>query len=134
MYCILFRNTMVICIMIFSCMSILYAIDHLCTGAGFRDESAIELNAAEDGSKASYEHIASNDFSLKHRSGKDERLQHSLVTSIRSEKLIRECLFDREKIVILTQTLIWFTHSTYRFTLPPLWHPSIIIAHRRIII
>jgi hypothetical protein len=80
------------------------------------------------------EHLSSNDFSLTHENGRDENIQHTFVYTLQGDKLLRDCIFDREKILILTQTLIWFTHSTYQVSLPPLWHPSIPIAHRRLII
>ncbi len=60
--------------------------------------------------------------------------QHTFVYTLQGEKLLRGCIFDREKILLLTQTLVWFTHSTYQVSLPPVWHPSIPIAHRRLII
>ena len=83
---------------------------------------------------ADVEFVSSNDFSLTHKNGKDENIQHTFVYTLQGEKLLRECIFDREKILLLTQTLVWFTHSTYQVSLPPVWHPSIPIAHRRLII
>ena len=78
--------------------------------------------------------VSSNDFSLTHKHGTDESMQHTFVYTLQCEKLLRGCIFDREKILLLTRTLIWFTHSTYQESLPPVWHPSIPIAHRRLII
>jgi len=78
--------------------------------------------------------VSSNDFSLTHKNGNDENIQNTFVNTLQGEKLLRECIFDREKILILSQVLIWFTHSTYKVSLPPVWHPSIPIAHRRLII
>jgi len=85
-------------------------------------------------SVAAVEFVSSNDFSLTHKNGKDENIQHTFVYTLQGEKLLRGCIFDREKILLLTQTLVWFTHSTYQVSLPPVWHPSIPIAHRRLII
>jgi hypothetical protein len=112
----------------------LFIIDNLCGSESSNKRSFLEFHETGSESIIEDEQIASNDFSLNHRNGKEESLQHSFVTPLRGEKLLRECIFDREKIIILTQTLIWFTRSTYRVTLPPLWQPSIIIAHRRLII
>jgi hypothetical protein len=108
--------------------------DKLCGSESSNKRSSLEFHEAGSENIIGDEQLASNDFSLNHRNGKEESLQHSFFTTFRGEKLLRECIFDREKIIILTQTLIWFTRSTYRVTLPPLWHPSIIIAHRRLII
>jgi len=80
------------------------------------------------------EFVSSNDFSLTHKNGQDENIQHNFVYTRQGEKLLRGSIFDREKILLLTRTLVWFTHSTYQVSLPPVWHPSIPIAHRRLII
>lgn len=132
MYCVLLRNASVTAIMVFSCLSVLLIEASSCGGEKYMEQCTLELNAADE--ETDDEHLASNDFSLNHRNGKDESLQHGPVTTLRSENLLRACIYDREKILILTQTLIWFTHSTYRASLPSLWCPSIIIAHRRLII
>jgi hypothetical protein len=134
MYCVLFRNTSMKWIVIFSCVSMLFVIDNISVSGKLTERSSLECYEACSESKFGDEQVASNDFSLNHRNGTEESLQHSFVTPLRAEKLLRECIFDREKIIILAQTLIWFTRSTYRVTLPPLWQPSIIIAHRRLII
>jgi len=135
MNCIPFRykSAMLLCT-IFS----FYIVMHLMPDSGLhsRNVHAMFVKNAPRASSSStaFECVASNDFSLTHKNGKDESIQHTFVYRLQGEKLLRGCIFDREKILILTRMLIWFTHSTYQVSLPPVWHPSIPIAHRRLII
>ncbi len=129
----LIRNAL-LSIMSCICISLLFLFESGDSNGFPGQSNAIVTQSAETETENVHELLASNDFSLNHRNGKDENFQHILVITLRGEKLLRECIFDREKIIILTQTLIWFTHSAYRVSLPPLWHPSIIIAHRRLVI
>lgn len=130
---VLFRNALT-CIISFFCILLLFLFEGGDSAGLTGQFNAIVYQSAETESEIAHELLASNDFSLNHRNAKDENLQHVLVITLRGEKLLRECIFDRDKIIILTQTLVWFTHSAYRVSLPPLWHPSIVIAHRRLII
>jgi len=115
-----------------------YIATYLMPDSGLHNRNVHEVfvkNAPRDSNSfTGFECVSSNDFSLTHKNGKDENIQSTFVNTLQGEKLLRDCIFDREKILNLTQTLIWFTHSTYRLSLPPVWHPSIPIAHRRLII
>ncbi|HEX6226628.1 MAG TPA: hypothetical protein VFZ52_19540 [Chryseolinea sp.] len=132
MNCNLFRCTSGMALLIFL---ELYAILGLMANlydrpaqSDFAEKTIISQRAATD------ECVSANDFSLTHKNGRDENIHHTFVYTLQAERLIRESIFDREKILILTIRLIRFTHQGYQTSLPPWWHPSIPIAHRRLII
>ena len=131
-----FRYTSaVIFSIVFLCLAVLYMIGSFYSNEKFwASPNFFKYDVAASENITAEEHLASNDFSLTHENGKEENIQHTLVYTLQAEKLLRQCIFDRDKILILTQTLTWFTHTTYRVSLPPAWHPSIPIAHRRLII
>jgi len=79
-------------------------------------------------------HFSSAGFSLTNQQGKNENIEQTFCSTLQSEKLIRSNIIDKERIVVLSLRLAWFTQSTYLLTLSPLWHPSIPIAHRKLII
>lgn len=79
-------------------------------------------------------HISSTDFSRTHQAGKNETFQHTYCHSLYADKLIRDCIFDNEHILILSRKLSWFIQSAYILRLSPSWQPSIPIAHRKLII
>ena len=79
-------------------------------------------------------YISSTDFSRTHQAGKNETFQHTYCYSLYAEKLIRDCIYDDEQILILSRKLSWFTQSAYILRLSPFWQPSIPIAHRSLII
>lgn len=78
--------------------------------------------------------ISANNFDLAHQYGNTEKGQNILPYSLQSQKLIRTSIFDLERIVLLSMTLIWFVHSAYVSGLSPFWRPSIPIAHRKLVI
>jgi hypothetical protein len=118
---------------VFSVYVVIYLTGDFCLDKRNIDTVYVEVPSASHHG-AAVECVLSNDFSLTHKNGTDENMQHTFVYTLQCEKLLRGCIFDREKILLLTQTLIWFTLSTYQVSLPPVWHPSILIAHRRLII
>ena len=124
--------------MLFCIVLSFYIANYLVPDSGLRKRNVPEVvvkNAPRSSANfTAFECVSSNDFSLTHKNGNDENIQNTFVNTLQGEKLLRDSIFDREKILILTQMLIWFTHSTYQVALPPVWHPSIPIAHRRLII
>ena len=134
MNCIAFRYKLsVLLCLVFSVCIAIYLIGNFTQDEKNLDTVYVDVSSDPD-SVIVVEFVSSNDFSLTHKNGKDENIQHTFVCTLQGEKLLRGCIFDREKILLLTQTLVWFTHSTYQVSLPPVWHPSISIAHRRLII
>ena len=134
MNCIAFRCKLsVLLYLVFSVYIAIYLIGSFAQDKKSVDAVHLDVSGNLD-SVTGVEFVSSNDFSLTHKNGKGENIQHTFVHTLQSEKLLRGCIFDREKILLLTQTLVWFTHSTYQVSLPPVWHPSIPIAHRRLII
>jgi len=129
-----YKSAMLLCAML-SFYVALYVIGNFYTVEEYITQSGNDGKASGSvESNMVVEHLSSNDFSLTHENGRDENVHHAFVYTLHGDKLLRECIFDREKMRTLTRTLIWFTHSTYQASLPPLWHPSISIAHRRLII
>ena len=118
---------------VFSFYIVIYLMGDFCLDKRNVHAAYVDVPNASDHVTA-VECVLSNDFSLTHKNGNDENMQHTFVYTLQGEKLLRCCIFDREKILLLTRTLVWFTHSTYQASLPPVWHPSIPIAHRRLII
>ena len=78
--------------------------------------------------------LSSADFSLTHKQAKNEGVERPSCSSLQSENLIRSNIFDVARIVIHSKRLTWFSQSEYLVTLAPLWHPSIPIAHRKLVI
>jgi hypothetical protein len=78
--------------------------------------------------------ITANDFDVAQQYGKPESIQSIVTHPLQAEKLIRNAIFDHDRITELTRTLTWYVRSTYFASLSPLWCPSIPIAHRRLII
>lgn len=78
--------------------------------------------------------LAAADFSLTHQQGKHESIEHSICSSAQSIKIIRSAIFDEAQKAVLTQRLAWFTQPVYFHTLSAIWHPSIPIAHRKLVI
>ena len=134
MNCIAFRYKLSVLLgLVFSVYVAIYLIGDCAQDKRNVDTAYVDVSNDLDG-VTGVEFVSSNDFSLTHKNGKDENIHHIFVYTLQCEKLLRGCIFDREKILLLTQTLVWFTHSTYQVSLPPVWHPSIPIAHRRLII
>ena len=79
-------------------------------------------------------HFSSAGVSLTNQQATNENIERSLCSSRQNEKLIRPDIIEKERIVVLSVRLAWFMQATYRRTLPPLWLPSIPIAHGRLII
>ncbi|MBA4057594.1 MAG: hypothetical protein C0490_22965, partial [Marivirga sp.] len=79
-------------------------------------------------------YITSNEFSSTDQSGRNESLQQTFCSPLYAYKLIRSSVFDAEQAYVLSQKLTWYTQSTYLRHLSPFWHPSIPIAHRKLII
>lgn len=79
-------------------------------------------------------YFSSADFSLTHKEGKNESRGQSYYSPLQREKIIRPEIFDVERITSCSLRTAWFTQSTYLVTLAPLWHPSIPIAHRKLVI
>lgn len=80
------------------------------------------------------ENLSSNDFSLRHDGARDENIHQTWIYNLQIEKLLRKCIFDIDKVLVISVLLSWFIHSAYQLALPPVWRPSIPIAHRRLII
>lgn len=80
------------------------------------------------------ENLSSNDFGLRQEGARSENLHQTWIYNLQIEKLLRKCIFDINKVIIISVLLSWFIRSAYQLALPPLWHPSIPIAHRRLII
>ena len=134
MNCIAFRYKLsVLLCTVFSVYIVIYLMEDFCLDKRNVHTAYVDVENALDHVTA-VECVSSNDFSLTHKNGTDENIQHTFVHTLQGEKLIRGCIFDREKILLLTRTLVWFTHSSYQVSLPPVWHPSIPIAHRKLII
>jgi hypothetical protein len=79
-------------------------------------------------------HFSSTGFTVANQLGKIENMDRSFCSTQESEKVIRPSIIDKERIFVLSLTQTWFIHSRYRLRLPPFWHPSIPIAHRKLII
>lgn len=80
------------------------------------------------------ETIDINHYKTAYQVCKPESVQFLTGHRIQSEKPVRYnniCYFI---IGIHTNQLAFYVRSTYRFTLPPLWCPSIPIAHRQLLI
>lgn len=75
-----------------------------------------------------------NHYKSAHQICKPESVQLFTEHRFQSEKTVRDNNIAYYSIGILTNKLTFYVGSIYRFTLPPLWCPSIPIAQRRLLI
>lgn len=120
--------TLIIILELYAILGLMINLYDRPTRSDYADKAIVSQRVAPD------EFVSANDFSLTHKNGRDENIHHALVYTLQAEKLIRESIFDREQILIFTIKVTRFTHQRYQRILPPWWHPSIHIAHRRLII
>src|SRR5688572_18116557 len=57
--------------------------------------------------------ITANDFDVAQQYGKPESIQSIVTHPLQAEKLIRNAIFDHDRITELTRTLTWYVRSTY---------------------
>ncbi len=75
-----------------------------------------------------------NHYKSAHQICKPESVQLFTEHRFQSEKPVRDNNIAYYSIGILTNKLTFYVRSIYRFTLSPLWCPSIPIAQRRLLI
>lgn len=109
---------------------------HYTSLISYADESETVYSVVPDDAKKVIDevYLSPNNFGIVHIPGKEENLQHLTIYSLQTEKLLWDSIFDHDHNTILGQTLAWYTHSAYYYSLSPLWRPSIPIAHRKLII
>lgn len=101
--------------------------------ANFQPEGDVQKKCAVTTSEHQLS-ISSNDFCYAQRFGHTDWVHTSYIATMQYEQMLRSCLFDSQSAGLLTQTLLWYVRSTYVGALSQRWHPSIPIAHRKLII